>query len=88
MLSDIINNSAAAAALSTGIIGGADGPTAILVTSNPIDWLLIAILAAVIVILVALFAIKFKCRRKGKKYRRLNKYDKNFDNVSSNKKDS
>jgi len=68
MLSDIIKNTGSA--LCTGIIGGADGPTVtvIAVTSNPMDWVLIAILIAVIIGLVALFAVKLK-RRKGKKYR-------------------
>jgi len=60
-------------ALCTGIIGGADGPTAILVTSNPIDWVIIAVLAAVFAGLVALFAIKIKRRKK--KYHKKTKID-------------
>ena len=37
---------------SIGIIGGADGPTAIFVTGDPIAGILSTVLAAVIVILV------------------------------------
>nr|MBQ4318404.1 hypothetical protein [Clostridia bacterium] len=77
MLYGNIKNILSASAV--GIIGGADGPTAIItVTSNPMDWLLIAILIAVIVGLVALFAVKIK-RRKGKRYRH-KKMDDTADN--------
>jgi len=56
-----------------GIIGGADGPTVFLVTSNPIDWIIIAVLAALFAGLVALFAIKIKRRKK--KYHKKPKID-------------
>ena len=47
---------------SVGIIGGADGPTAILV-AYPSDWWKYAVGAAVIVIAAAVFII---CRKKKK----------------------
>ena len=48
---------------SIGIIGGADGPTAIFVTSSP-DWWKDAIIAAVAVAVVAGIIIMRKKRKK------------------------
>ena len=45
--------------LSVGIIGGADGPTAIFVTSSP-DWWVYAVGAAVIAAAIALIIRKKK----------------------------
>lgn len=76
------------AASAVGVIGGADGPTAIItVTSNPMDWLLIAILIVVIIGLVALFAVKIKRRRKGKRYRHKKMNDTAENNSGTSEKD-
>lgn len=49
---------------SVGVIGGADGPTAVLITSNS-DWVSICCLTAVIAAVVLLVLVI--CRRKRKK---------------------
>lgn len=49
---------------SVGVIGGADGPTAVLITSN-FDWVSICCLTAVIAAIVLLVLVI--CRRRRKK---------------------
>ena len=49
---------------SVGVIGGADGPTAVLITSN-FDWVSICCLTAVIAAVILLVLVI--CRRKRKK---------------------
>ena len=51
-------------AASIGIIGGADGPTAIIVTGSPADWILAAAVLAV-VITAAVLRIRH-CRKRKK----------------------
>ena len=64
--------------IGAGVIGSADGPTAILVTTSPIDWTVIAILAVVVAALAALFVYKMKHRKK-KIFRRKDKIDDKVD---------
>ena len=50
---------------SVGIIGGADGPTAILVTSDIIKWMYVRAFIGIIVVAV-LVALFFYCKKKKK----------------------
>ncbi len=48
---------------SIGIIGGADGPTAILVTGSPLDWVIPIVVLAVIVAAAVILIRKLKKKK-------------------------